>query len=338
MAVVKASLVSRSGQDNAVGGSLTADLTIFLKVFAGEVLAAFEEKSVMMGRHTVKTITSGKTAQLPVTGKAAAIYHTVGEDIVESSGGTSDYLQQIGVSEKLIHIDSRLIAPTMISDLDEAMQHYETRSIFASELGNALANQMDETVLQVGILASQQATGNITSGVGTPAGTDVVDALIFGNGAGTAADTRAAMLLAAAVFDQNDIPKDERYLFVDTTDYYWILDNLADVLINTDLRGMGSVARGQIPMAYGFQIVPTTHYPSGVVAAAPLHTNNTYDGTFTNDRALFMHKSAVGTAKLRDVDTQAEYLITKQGTLIVARVLVGHGILRPESAYSIRTA
>jgi len=64
---------SRLGALNAAGGDPDA---LFLKVFSGEVLTTFQENNVMMPLHRVRTISSGKTAQFPVTGVAAAKYHT----------------------------------------------------------------------------------------------------------------------------------------------------------------------------------------------------------------------------------------------------------------------
>jgi hypothetical protein len=51
-------LVSRLGQINGAGDVKS----LFLKVFAGEVLTSFEQANVMMGRHMVRTITHGKSA------------------------------------------------------------------------------------------------------------------------------------------------------------------------------------------------------------------------------------------------------------------------------------
>lgn len=48
---------SRPGQ---AGGSDVREL--FLKVFSGEVLTAFNQKQVMMDKHFVRTIESGKSA------------------------------------------------------------------------------------------------------------------------------------------------------------------------------------------------------------------------------------------------------------------------------------
>jgi hypothetical protein len=46
---------------------------------------------------------------------------------------------------------------------------------------------------------------------------------------------------------------------------------------------------------------------------------------------------AVGTVKLMDLAMEAEYQTRFQGTLMVARYAVGHGILRPECAVEIVT-
>jgi hypothetical protein len=50
--------VSRSGQANTTGDVKA----LFLKVFAGEVLTAFEEATVTAGRFMERSISSGKSA------------------------------------------------------------------------------------------------------------------------------------------------------------------------------------------------------------------------------------------------------------------------------------
>ena len=47
---------SRLGQTNAAGD----DRDLFLKLFAGEVLTAFEHTNIGMGLHRVRTISKGK--------------------------------------------------------------------------------------------------------------------------------------------------------------------------------------------------------------------------------------------------------------------------------------
>lgn len=49
-------IVSRLGQINGAG----AVDSLFLKLFAGEVLTSFEQTQVMMDKHMVRTITNGE--------------------------------------------------------------------------------------------------------------------------------------------------------------------------------------------------------------------------------------------------------------------------------------
>ena len=51
-------IVSRLGQIDGAGDPKA----LFLKVFSGEVLTSFENKTVTMGRHVVRTIQNGKSA------------------------------------------------------------------------------------------------------------------------------------------------------------------------------------------------------------------------------------------------------------------------------------
>ena len=74
---------SRLGVVNGASPSdFATENNLFLKVFAGEVLTAFDETNVMKDLHVSRTILSGKSAQFPVTGKANAAYHTVGTPLL----------------------------------------------------------------------------------------------------------------------------------------------------------------------------------------------------------------------------------------------------------------
>jgi len=59
-----ASAPTRFGTDVAA----TTDATgLFLKIFGGEVFAAFSETVLMMDKHYMREIASGKSAQFPKT-------------------------------------------------------------------------------------------------------------------------------------------------------------------------------------------------------------------------------------------------------------------------------
>ena len=67
-------------QPGLIAGGSDA-LQMYLKVFAGETITAFERASVTNGRHMVRSIASGKSAQFPVFGRASAAYLKSGKSL-----------------------------------------------------------------------------------------------------------------------------------------------------------------------------------------------------------------------------------------------------------------
>ena len=128
--------VSRLGQQNQ-SGDVRA---LFLKLFAGEVLTAFEEKNIAMGLHRVRTISNGKSASFPMTGVATAEYHTAGQ-LIEADA--------MNHAERIVTVDDLLISKSFIANIDEAMNHFDVRSIYSKEMGHALANAADRNILKI---------------------------------------------------------------------------------------------------------------------------------------------------------------------------------------------
>lgn len=308
--------VSRIGQINATGDAQA----LFLKVFSGEVLTAFEETNVMMNRHNVRTIASGKSAQFPTSGKIGAEYHTPGNEI---TGLTLRH------GERIITIDDLLISHAFISNIDEAKNHYDVRSIYSTEIGRQLAYTMDKHLLQTAVLASR-GVGSFTGDIG---GGNFTDAAV-----GTDSDKLVAAIYAAAEeFDEKDVPENERYFFVRPQQYYLLAQNTK--VLYKEIGGTGSIAEGNVLKIAGFEIVKANHLPSTVVAPGSLlaGTGDKYAGDFSKTVGLAMQKQAVGTVKLMDLAMEMEYDIRRQGTLMVAKYAVGHGILRPGCAFEVRT-
>ena len=318
--------VTRIGQINGAGG---VD-ELFLKLFSGEVLTAFETANVMMDKHLVKTITAGKSTQFPRFGKTAAQYHTPGTELLG--------MNQMRQAEVTITIDDLLVTHEFIANIDEAKAHYDARSIYSTAMGRALANQMDRHLLQLGIIAARSP--NVVTGL--PGGS-----VIYTNstGAPPSADflnngehLAHAIFLAAQELDEKDVPEEDRYCVVRPAQYYALVrakDN-----INRDWGGLGSYAEGDIMRIAGVRIVKCNQFPRANVAnnTVDAGTGNKYAGNFANTAALVFHKTALATVKLFDLGMEAEYQISRQGTLMVAKYAVGHGILRPESAVEIRNA
>lgn len=342
---------SRLGQSQATGDSRI----LFLKVFSGEVMRTFDTKTVTMARTRVRTITSGKTAQFPKIGRAAASYHTAGQDIFDSG---NSYLNNIKHAERTISIDDKLIAPAFISDIDEAINHYDVRAPYAAALGFALSKSVDQRILRLLALAARAAS-TITD-TGGPDANLVGESYLNGSLASTTAalnsdslsqtaPTYAALIAAAraaaARLDQKDIPEENRYWFVTPAQYYTLLENAGagTDIISKDFNGdNGSMASGKIYQAFGLEIVKTNHLPTtnfGTETAGDGTDGvyNIYGGDFRRTAGLVCHMDAVGTVKLRDLAMESEYDMDRQGTKILAKMLHGHGILEPACAVELTT-
>ena len=314
---------SRLGAANGAVANFAQKNALFLKVFAGEVLTAFDETNVMKDLHVSRTISSGKSAQFPVTGKANAAYHVVGTPLL----GT----QNIKHNEIVVNIDDVLIADTYIANIDEAKNHYDVRAEYSRLLGMALAKQFDVRCLQLGVLAARGAA-TVTGGNG---GTAITDADAATNGASLA----ASIFAAAQAMDEKDVPENDRVAIVKPAQYYQLVQT-TDV-INRDFGGAGVYADGTVLRVAGIQIVKSNNVPTTNVASATAGENNTYHGNFSTTVALVMQKSAIGTVKLMDLAverTSGDFEIMYQGTLMAAKYAMGHGILRPECAVEIKSS
>ena len=312
-----------------VNNSGTAYEALFLKVFSGEVLTAFSENNVFSDAlHTVRTISSGKSAQFPVTGTASAAYHTPGNLL---TGGA------ILHNEKVINIDDLLIAQTFVANIDELMNHYDVRAIYASELGKALAKTYDQNVAKC-IANASRASTTLTGGSG-----GTVLTLASGNTASanvTGDELAAAIYDIAQAFDERDIPKTDRFVVLPPAEFYKIPES-ATRSINTDFNpgGNGSYASGTVHQIAGMPVIMSNNIPQSNVGSNPGGSNNTYSGDDSKTIGLVFHKSAVGTVKLLDMTTEIsgnDYQVMYQGTLMVAKYALGHGTLRPEAAATIK--
>lgn len=316
--------VTRIGQIN---GSGDVD-ALFLKVYAGEVLTAFDEENVVLPHTQVRTISSGKSAQFPATGKVGGQYHVPGTEI---TGLT------MNSAETVITIDDMLISHGFIANIDEAKQHYDYRSIFSTEMGRFLARTMDTHLLQVGVLAARAT--NVVAG--EPGGSVILRGEVGGtaNFDTSGDDLAAAIFIAAQKLDEKDVPSEDRVCFVRPAQYYRLVRAVNN--LNKDWGGSGSYADGNIIKIAGIEIKKTNRLPNTDLSAATgvqAGTGNKYRGNFSNVSALVLHKSAVGTVKLLDIGMESAYDIRRQGHLMVAKYAVGHGILRPQAAVEIRNA
>ena len=315
-------VVSRSGQINQAN----AVDALFLKVFAGEVMAAYEGNNILLDKHNVRTITSGKSAQFPFIGKIGSEYHTAGAEIL----GT-----KVDHAEQVIAIDGLLLSHAFIADIDEAMNHYEVRSQYSMEMGRQFAKAHDIAVFRE-LTLSARASAVTTDGNG---GTEIINDKYKIDGVGTVGSldlAEQALALAAGLFagaqamDEKDIPEDNRFCAFRPEHYYALVQNKD--AINRDWGGQGAYSEGNIFRVAGVNILKSNNVPSTDTSSTDLKHGVDASGTI----GTIWHPQAVGTVKLLDLSLQSEWDIRRQGTLMVARYAMGHGGLRPDSAVELK--
>jgi hypothetical protein len=331
--------VSRSGLIK--GGS--DKRAIFLKQFSGEVLTAFEEKNIAMPLHRVRTISSGKSAQFPSIGTIGAAYHTAGQTIL---GDSVDH------GEVTVTVDDLLVSSAFVPKIDEAMQHYEVRSTYSAEMGNALANAADKNIFSTIYNASKTYqpvgdNGKDQAGYWADATEGSVAAAAGGQG------FVDGLITALQRFDEHNVTGEKTVVVTPATYYALFGTGSASTMTNSamdrDLGGNGSVAGGNAPTIMGCKILMSNHLPTAA-QSSPLNsvnengsavvTDQTYSGQYSDYEAdlkgLIFTKDAAATVKLLDLGVESEYQIERQGTLMVAKYAMGHNVLRGKSAICIK--
>ena len=283
---------------------------LFLKVFSGEVLVTFNAKTVLKERHRVRNITSGKSAQFAAIGKVSAGYHQPGQVLIG---------QSVNAGEKVVTIDDLLLTDTFISNYEEAKLHYDVRSEYTKQMGQALAQTYDRQLFALAVKNARAGTTGAVSEM--PA----AQTLTIGTSP-SVATIIANLYKAAGVFDTNNIPEEDRFAFVPPSVYYALVQD--DKLMNREFNDNGSFADGSVFRVAGFDIVKTNNL-------AVNHTSTTIQGyqagSSTTDyqidasdtAVLLMQKQALGSVHLMDVASEAQYLIDRQGTLMVSKMAVG---------------
>lgn len=306
---------TRLGQANLAGDVLA----LFKDQFIPELITAFDAKRVMKNYVRTKTIQKGKSATFPVLGQTSAKYVGVGDTLLGN--------QSIAHNEITINLDPFLVSDILIHDLDVKMQEYDDRAEIVREMSRALANTEDKQLLQVGVLAAR-AGAIVQGGNGgsvIKAGTDVKE---------DAAKLAAAIYTAGVVLDEKNVPEEDRYCFIRPLQYA-LLAQYEDIK-NHDI-GTGSYSEGTTGKLNNIQIIKTNHLPQTNITQSLDVTNprNVYYGNFTNTAALVMNRQAVGTVSRQGLIVEPKWMLERLAHLLTARILQGHGILRPDCAVEI---
>ena len=361
---------SRYGQDLGTG-SATA---LFLKVFSGEVLTVFEQQNQVLPLVRTRTISSGKSAQFPVTGVAHAKYHTPGESVLveDAAGDTAGetlYNTSMTHSERVISIDAVLTSSAFLTDIDEAMNHFDVRSVYSTEIGRELAYTTDKNLIGTIIGGARELTDRYGNTVASSAalqtnsflgGTLLLDGAtgdidtaneIGGigdnSGAVSGANWVSGLFKMAELMDERNVPEQGRFAILPPAEYYKLISENQDA-INRDYGndGNGSIASGSVMEVAGVRILKSNHVPQAdnssadIVGASDLIVNPQFgantgylQASFANTIGVGFQSEGVGTVKLLDLAMESEYIMERLGTLLLAKYAMGHGVLREECCY-----
>jgi len=298
-------------------------LALFLKVFSGEVLTAFTRASKVMNNHMIKTIDSGKSTSFPVMGRGKAHYLPAGSNL-------DDLREAIPHNEVVINIDGLLTSDVLITDIFEAMNHYDVRGEYAKQLGEALAIAADgATVAEIAKLNTENITG-LGKGI-------VVEKTITG-GAGINYETGKAvidgLLEMKAKWTTQYVPEEERFAYI-TPEVESAIITSKDA-INRDYGAVASIVDGNIDKLCGFKIIAVPHLKAGgadktgMLGTAP--EGHEFPTDYAGALAVCAHRTAVATVKLKDLQLEHARRPELQADMIIAKNAVGHGGLRPEAS------
>ena len=303
---------------------------LFMKVFSGEVLTAFARNTVMMSRHQVRTIDHGKSASFAVMGRTRARYLAPGDSL-------DDQRKKMEHNERVIAIDGLLTADCLITDIDDAMNHYDVRVEYSRQLGEALAMAADCAVINE--LANEAAKdntfkdGNIPeSGVGNEKVVGTGKAFEFETGLAISQSAEygnkilEGLLAARAAFTKNYVPMGDRYCLLTPEGYSAVMKALMPDSAN--YHALFDPNTGKLQTICGFEVIEVPHLLNDGVDEK--HTlNEKY--TAAELQGIVFHRSAVGTVKLKDLAMERARRAEYQADQIIAKYAMGHGGLRPEA-------
>jgi hypothetical protein len=334
-----------------LGQALAAGATdaLFLDLFEGEVLTAYETSVKFAPTVRSKTISGGKSYRFPALYRAVGQYHVPGTEIAG---------QNILGTEITISTDDLLVAPVEIAQIDELRNHFDVRAPYTRELGNALA-LIDDRITSMSILKAARSA-ELFAGDG--GGGSVQESDISGSADFTTsgADLWAAFGQSVRIMDEKDVPVESSIVHGAVLPLQWYLMAQSEKNINKDYGAGGSINRNVLNGVSGVQVMKSnallfgkdvTAYnastntdglvgkPNDIKYGLPANFPAKYQADLsgsTGTVGLAWTDAAVARLQLLGVATESEWDIRRQVTLMLAKMSVAAGVLRGKCAVEIK--
>ena len=319
----------RAGQANGAGSVLANMPEIWQK----EILASFDQNAIAPKLFLKRVLDHGKVAKFRVMGKGSANFHVAGEDIFDSG---NSYVSDLKHNIQEVFIDRPLVAAETLDLQDMAMIDIPEvlRMEVTEELGRSLARTYDKYALQKAVMAARESTV-LTGG-------DSGEAITDADGKTNAASLIDTIFSAIQKLDEKNIPMDERVIVLRPAQYYVLVNdstnNASRFNLDKDIGSEGSFALGHVGRIGGVPVIKTNHLPITDLSSAITGDTNDYSNDFSTTFGLVCHKSCIAQAMLKDLKFHS---VEKPETLsinIMAYLMTGFGVIRPESAIELKTA
>lgn len=317
---------------------------LWLPIWSGEVLHAYDEYRMFEPLVTSKMIDSGRTIEFPMTGTVALNpAWAAGEYLV---GGDSSVTETFVVS-----LDARPMAAHFeLDNIDLMITQWEYRQELARQAGQTLANARDK---QIGAFIAH-------AGVAAPIAADprnVAFPDVFQSADLTApADDAAALAVLAGIEDfcvdlqENDVPMGPAYCAVSPRLFQQIRRlGIADAssASNTQPLFGGVAAAGGLGAPFtqglnslsdslvymGVTIIKTNHMPGNFTGGDVIgESRYNVNGVAAGIKAMCWCPDAVAAVRKTGLVVDTEDDIRRNTTFTVASMLSGTGVLKPELA------
>lgn len=344
-----------SNNYTASGGGALGDL--WLPVFGGEILAAFEEYNTFNGKVRSAVVSEGNTAHFPSLGRMDSEIHARGAEMIGMPSEQTD--RQITLEDRPV------VSHFETDDIERLLTYYAgtQRAELAKQAGRALARQWDSKIAMLLYQAATEvdATNTAAQASFPGGGTDGNGAHIASSATATANEAGALAIMAACEtaavrFDEEYIPMDGRYCAVKPAMWY-ALKNLGVPStsvgdskayfgdsryastagqINPSMNTGAASAGTDYLMHNGFQIFRTPNMPTGN-KSSDSSLDAKYRANYSNTQGLIFQQEAVGAVIKQGVATESYRDVRRQSDFFVAKVFTGGGTLRPQCAIAIKS-
>ncbi len=320
----------------------TVDPTeLALKIYA-ETLEAFTRTTVMESRVMKKTITSGKSSQFIVVGKANGLVAETDNTILRHDGKSGLVtVSDTPFSERTIVIDYPIYTAKRLDDWQEQMAHYQTRSLITNYMGEDLAIQLDVNLMSLINSGAKYGYNTVTNdaSLNLPSTGFTATAVV----AASATPKETGVQLMYSLYELRASIRGTDYhgeiaAFVDPTYYDALV--LSEILVNSDVTTQnGGLDSGRIGMVGGMMVIETNSIGAAndlAVAgvngqSGSLQVAYAADTSAANNVAYVMGTDAIGLLSLIGLVTDNDKETDRLGaTLMTAKYAYGANVLRPE--------